>query len=334
MSHFWMVRAGEGGYLTTDFERLGCVAIGWPEVGDLSSVSSLEQTKERVAAAYPNWRRGTQISSASTLFKLRSVMRQRDRVVSYDPVRREYLLGAVSSDYEYSPAAIPDHPHRRLVSWDKRISRDSLSPGARNTLGSTLTIFEPGKDVLRELEGRIASPAAEPAPAQAGGTAVDDLDSLRQDLIGRAHEFIKDRILQLDPDEMEHLVAALLRAMGYKARVTTKGPDRGRDVIASPDGLGFRQPRVFAEVKHRAKEPAGPDKLRSFLGGLRDGDCGLYVSVGGFTREAHYEAERAKHPVTLLDLDQLAELIVEHYESFDSDGRALISLARVYWPTA
>lgn len=33
---------------------------------------------------------------------------------------------------------------------------------------------------------------------------------------------------------MERLVAGMLKAMGYCARVTPKGPDGGRDVIASP----------------------------------------------------------------------------------------------------
>jgi restriction system protein len=127
---------------------------------------------------------------------------------------------------------------------------------------------------------------------------------------------------------MEELVAAVLRALGYKARVTPKGPDRGRDVIASPDGLGFQTPRVIAEVKHRPKDPIGATTIRSFLGGLREGDRGLFVSTGGFTREAHYEAERASVPVTLLDLDQLAVLIVEHYESFDLEGRSLVPLVR------
>jgi len=135
---------------------------------------------------------------------------------------------------------------------------------------------------------------------------------------------------------MERLVAALLRAMGYKARVTPKGPDRRRDVLASPDGLGFQSPRIIAEVKHRPKQAMGSQELRSFVGGLREGDRGLYVSTGGFTREAQreaqYEADRATVPVTLVDLDDLASLVVEHYDRFDAEGQALIPLVRVYWP--
>jgi restriction system protein len=133
---------------------------------------------------------------------------------------------------------------------------------------------------------------------------------------------------------MEHLVAALLRAMGYKARVTPTGPDRGRDVIASPDGLGLQQPRIIAEVKHRPREASGSQQIRGFLGALRSADCGLFVSTGGFTKDARYEAERAAVPITLVDLDDLASLIVENYEGFDTEGRALLPLIRVYWPAS
>lgn len=58
----------------------------------------------------------------------------------------------------------------------------------------------------------------------------------------------------------------------------------------------------------------------------------MRVSTGGFTREARYEAERATFPITLIDTDDLANLVVAHYESLDLDGWALLPLIRVYWP--
>jgi restriction system protein len=64
---------------------------------------------------------------------------------------------------------------------------------------------------------------------------------------------------------------------------------------------------------------------------LRQGDRGLYVSTGSFTKDAKYEASQSNIPVMLLDLDELAILVVTHYKNFDLKGRALISLIRVYW---
>jgi len=130
---------------------------------------------------------------------------------------------------------------------------------------------------------------------------------------------------------MQALVAAILRAMGYKTRVSPAGPDKGKDVVASPDGLGLEEPRIKVEVKHR-KAQMGAQDVRSFLGGLRPGNRGLYVSTGGFSREAEYEAERSNIPLTLVDLDTLADLLVQHYDHLDSEGRAMVPLTRIFWP--
>lgn len=56
------------------------------------------------------------------------------------------------------------------------------------------------------------------------------------------------------------------------------------------------------------------------------------MSTGGFTKEAKYEAERANTPVTLLTLDDIADLTLANYDNFDLDGRALIALVKIYWP--
>jgi len=135
----------------------------------------------------------------------------------------------------------------------------------------------------------------------------------------------------LNWEQMQDLVAGLLRGMGYKTQVSPKGPDRGRDVIASPDGLGLEDPRIIAEVKHR-NGSMGANQIRSFTGGLRARDKGLYVSTGGFSKEAKYEAERSNIPVTLVDADDLVRLINQYYDHCDSDTKALIPLKRIYWP--
>src|SRR5690606_9158878 len=112
--------------------------------------------------------------------------------------------------------------------------------------------------------------------------AEESFSETRDQAVSQAHELIKDKILALQPEEMEELAAAILRAMGYKTKVSPRGPDRGVDVIASPDGLGLTQPRIKVEVKHRSG-PMGSQAIRSFVGVLRSGDTGLYVSTGGFS---------------------------------------------------
>ena len=144
-------------------------------------------------------------------------------------------------------------------------------------------------------------------------------------------ERIKDRVLDLEWDQMEALTAGLLRAMGYYSRITARGPDGGRDVIATPDALGLESPHIVAEVKHR-KSAMGTPEIRSFIGGLRPGDRGLYVSTGGFTRDARLEADRSNIPVRLIDLDDFVRLYTDVYDRVDEETRALLPLVRIWWP--
>ena len=130
---------------------------------------------------------------------------------------------------------------------------------------------------------------------------------------------------------MEALTAGLLRAMEYYARITARGPDGGRDVIATPDALGLESSYIVAEVKHR-KNAMGTPEIRSFIGGLRPGDRGLYVSTGGFSRDARLEADSSIIPVRLIDLDDFVRLYTDVYDRVDEETRALLPLVRIWWP--
>lgn len=211
------------------------------------------------------------------------------------------------------------------------MSRDLLSVSTRNSLGAISTLFLVPAEAAEEIETLLRrSPTPESAPPVEEETS--EVDDLLKDIQGKAFEFIKDRITRLDWEAMQELVAGLLRAMGYKTRVSPSGSDRGKDIVASPDGFGFESPRIVVEVKHRAGSAMGSQEVRSFLGGRHKDDKGLYVSSGGFTKEERYEADRANIPLTLMDLDDLVKAILDHYETLDVDSQRLVPLRKVYWP--
>jgi restriction system protein len=54
--------------------------------------------------------------------------------------------------------------------------------------------------------------------------------------------------------------------------------------------------------------------------------------VGGLTKRGRYEADRYSIPITLLDLDDLVDLVIQNYENMDTDTRAPLPLLRFYWP--
>ena len=52
--------------------------------------------------------------------------------------------------------------------------------------------------------------------------------------------------------------------------------------------------------------------MRFFIGTLRAGEKGIFVSTGGFTRDATLEAQQTQQPVTLLDRDDFIQLLLRH----------------------
>ena len=142
---------------------------------------------------------------------------------------------------------------------------------------------------------------------------------------------IADLVSGLDPYDFQDLVVAMLRAMGFRAISSPPGADRGVDIVAHPDPFGFERPLIKVQVKHRQGAVGGPE-MRSFLGALRSGDNGLYVSTGGFTRDATLETERSRESVALLDRDSFIQLMLEHYEALDAEYKARVPLRKVWVP--
>lgn len=328
----WMVRAGEGGVLVEEFRAGSYVAIGWPKLGDMAALKTRDQFTKAVEAAYPEQRKMQVAVSAGQTYRFVREIKVGDRVITYDPGLRAFLVGTIAGEYQHKPKKDSNHPQVRQVKWEGMVERDQLSVSSRNSLGAISTLFLVPPDAAEEIEKRLV---AGPGGAQAAGESVEEqtqVDFIFKDYENKAFEFIKDKVSSLEWDEMQSLVAGLLRAMGYKTRVSASGSDRGKDIVASPDGFGFQSPRIVVEVKHRTGSSMGSQDVRSFLGGRHKDDKGLYVSTGGFTKEARYEAERASIPLTLMDLDDLVRAILDHYERFDNDTQRLLPLRRIYWP--
>lgn len=327
----WMVRAGEGGRFAEDFISHKMIAIGWNKVGDLSNVTSLEQIKKIMRQEYPSAKAGWVNICAGQIYRFRKEIKKGEWVLTYNPSERIYRLGTVDSEYIYDDhhPDQEDNHHIRKVVWKNKIERDQLSTSTKNTLGSISTIFKVAPEASRELFQKVASPS----PSKEDDDVEEqELDNIKEDIEDKAREFVKDKIANIDWEEMQELVAGILRAMGYKTMVSPRGPDRGKDIIASPDGLGLEDPKIIVEVKHRKNSSMGSPEVRSLLGGLRQNEKALFVSSGGFTKEAKYEAERANNPLTLIDLDLLVRLIFQYYDDFDAETKALLPLKKIYWP--
>jgi restriction system protein len=180
-------------------------------------------------------------------------------------------------------------------------------------------------------EWKAARPDEDAGDSTDSGRATATLE----EAVENAWSEVRSYLLEMNPYDFQNLVAALLKGMGYHiAWVAPPGPDRGVDIVAYNDPLGTELPRIKGQVK-RKQDKTGVDGIRSFLAVLGSQDVGLFVSTGGFTKEAEAEARMQEvRQVTLVDLERLFDLWVEHYDQIDEQDRQLLPLQPVHYLAA
>lgn len=324
MNKLWVVRSNNGEFIE-QFLDDSVVALNWLPDENLTN-KDLQTIKLSLKSCYPG-REKSIPAWASMINNFVNKMNVGDFVLTYDPSSRLYYIGEICGNYDYQKNN-EDCPHIRKVKWNGKILRDRLSNETKNSLGSTLTVFqlknEQEKEILDILNKK------DDYKRDSSEIKEENKENSRM-LIENAKENLKDAIQSLDAEEMEELFKEILNAMGYIAERSKKGADRGIDIFASKDGLGLEDPRIFVEVKHRNNQMGAQD-IRTFIGGRQAGDKCLYVSTGGFTKEARYEAERSNIPLKLIDIEDLANLVSLHYDKFSAEGKILLPLKKVYLP--
>ena len=148
----------------------------------------------------------------------------------------------------------------------------------------------------------------------------------------QAWQEVEHYLHHMQPYEFQHMIAGLLRAMGfYVSWVALPGKDGGIDIMAQGDPLGTKPPRIKVQVK-RQVSTVGVDGLRSFMAVLNDDDVGIFVSLGGFSKDAMEEARfQEKRKLTLIDLSLFFDLWVQHYARLTDEDRQYMPLKPIHF---
>ena len=322
----WGIHAGRLGEADSLFLRKNVIAIGWHEMGDVSSIGGdREALKAKVEATYPRAKPGAIPVHAGQLYRFINEIKVGDLVVYPSKIDRRVHIGEVTGEYRYDPGLGGDSPNLRPVKWKGEYPRTRFSQGALYEIGSALTLFQV-KNYADEFLAALAGegPISAESDEVEAAIVAEEIEATTRDYV------LKRLAREAKGYPLEHLVAHLLEAMGYKTRVTPVGTDAGIDILAHKDDLGFEPPIIKVQVKS-TEGSVGDPIVSALYGKVDNGEFGLLVTLGTFTNQAKSFA-RNKSNLRLIDGDELVDLIFEYYESFDSKYKGLLPLKQVYVP--
>jgi restriction system protein len=130
---------------------------------------------------------------------------------------------------------------------------------------------------------------------------------------------------------LARLVAAVLRAQGYKTKESPPGPDGGVDILAGSGPLGFDHPRLCVQVKSGAIAE-GRTTFDQILGVMSKYRCehGLLASWSGFTKPTILDARNDFFKVRLWDQGDIVSELLKVYELLDPEIKAELPLKRIW----
>lgn len=325
-SAFWGIHAGATGDAEALFLKKDVVALGWPEVGDLSRLAAdREAFKTAVGAAYPDKVAGAIPNNAGQLYRFVHEVEVGDLVAYPSKATRQIHLGRIQGKYRYAPELSAAYPNTRAVKWLEAVPRTRFSQGALYEIGSAMSLFQVRNyvDEFRAILDGKPTPAPSDTDSSVGAIAESTEENARDFVLKRLARTTKGH-------PFAHFVAHLLNKMGYRTRVAQAGPDGGIDILAHKDELGFEPPIIKVQVKS-SEERIGEPTVSALCGKVGDKENGLFVTLGSFTAQAENLA-RSRSNIRLIGGAELVELILAHYEEFDSQYRRLVPLKRIYIP--
>jgi len=322
----WGIHAGRTGDADTLFLKGGFIALGWHEMGDLSKLKAdREEFKKKVSETYPSSKPGAVRTYAGELLRFVYEVKSGDIVAFPSKRDRQIHLGQVTGGYKYDPSKEESYPNLRSVKWLKTIPRTQFSQGALYEIGSAMSLFQIknyADEFIAALEGK-----KEVLPTEQDETIEVTAENTEE----TTRDFILKRLAkELKGHPLADFVGHLLGTMGYRTRLSPEGPDGGVDIIAHKDELGFEPPIIKVQVKS-TDGSIGDPTVSALYGKVSSNEFGLLVTLGTFTAQARSFA-RSKSNLRLIDGEELVQLIIQHYEQFDSRYKGLLSMKQVYVP--
>ena len=321
MVKYWGVRLGEGGKFVKVCYENKVIAIGWFDSENLNWLNSekdpekaLDVLKKRFRIQHPDNSESSVGMKCGEIYRFVREFQEGDVVLVPDPQERKIIIGRISGQYQYvqNPQDECDYNHRRKVEWLKIVSRDEVSQKLKNSL-VWLTVVSL-EDHSLEINAFIQGQKIERHEDEITGEGLYDA--------------IIERLKEMNPRDFEKFVADLLGVVGFdSATPMNYVGDKGIDVIGNLNA-GLTSITLHVQVK-KVSSSLGNDEVLKIRGTLGSDEHGAIITTSRFTRQAEEESRRSGvKPITLINGDNLVELILEHYDELDENYQNLLKIVK------
>ncbi|MBA3278213.1 MAG: restriction endonuclease [Geodermatophilaceae bacterium] len=139
---------------------------------------------------------------------------------------------------------------------------------------------------------------------------------------------LRELLGETHPRAFEQLIGEVLLAIGFEDVVVTRYVgDKGIDLRARLAVGGITNVRTAIQVKRYTTGAIGAPAVRELRGGLGPHDRGLVITLSYFSKDAQREAAEAdRSPISLVDGDQLIDLLVANEVGVTSSSVAILEL--------
>lgn len=301
------------------------IAIGWKEMGDMSSLEhTRDAIKEKYAQVNPDASKQSIATNCGILYRFINEAKVGDYIVFPSKSDRQINIGVIEGEYFYSETT-EDYPNQRKVKWLKHLKRTVFSQGALYEAGSFLTFFSIknyADEFLSALDNDFkAQLSSSDSEDETVGATAEDIKESTKDFI------IKELSRKLKGYDLENFIADLLNAMGYRTKVSPHGGDSGIDITAYKDEL---PPRILVQVKSGDGD-IRESTIQSLKGAMREGDYGLFVTLADYTKNGKKYLESV--PIIKgINGAELSDLVLKYYDKLSDKYQNMIPLEMVYIP--
>ena len=338
----WLMRAGKHGENEKKFLGENRIYLTWNKLShDLSALENRRQLREILKETFPNASNYRIGSHLGQIWAFSQVMKKDDWIVLPSKLKPAIHVARMKGDYTFDDAAEVPFCHYRDVEWIVQdVPRTNFDQDLLYSFSAFKTICQirrnDAEQRIHEMamnewkSSGVKSNEREDGEEEEGDTS--EPDEILEDIAEAARDQIGKLIIaRFKGHGMARLVDAVLRARGYSTFLSPEGPDKGIDILAAPEPMGFGEPRICVQVKS-GDSPLDRPTLDQLIGAMSKVKAthGLLVSWGGFKSSVDREEATQFFQVRLWDQGDLISQVLTYYDKLDEEIRTELPLKRIW----